>query len=54
MIVETTVQQETIEAKQIRAYIQGCEERTIELRGYGLTTTERDEVEQDASTIYQS
>ncbi len=51
-MIETTVQQETIEAKQISAYIQGCEERTIELRGYGLTTTERDEVEAEARELY--
>jgi|GEM_PF-3862576 hypothetical protein len=54
MIVESTVQQETIEAKQIRAYIEGCEERTMELRGYGLTTTERAEVEAEAHELYAS
>ncbi len=51
-MIETTVQQETIVAKQIRAYIRGCDERTMELRGYGLTTDERGEVEAEAHELY--
>lgn len=55
-MIETTIQADytgsTIEAVQIAAYIEGYEERIIEIRGYGLTTDERHEAEQRAHELY--
>ena len=50
-MIETSVAQ-TIQDRQIAAYIQGCDERTIELRGYGLTEDELLEVETEARELY--
>jgi hypothetical protein len=52
-MIETSVAQ-TIEDRQIEAFVRGADEAMMEARGYGLTTTDRDEVEQDAITNYQS
>ena len=52
-MIESSVAQ-TIEDRQIEAFVCGADEAMVEARGYGLTATERDEVEQDAITIYQS
>ena len=52
-MIETSVAQ-SIEQRQIEAFVRGADEAMVEARGYGLTATERDEVEQDAITIYAS
>ena len=52
-MIESSVAQ-TIEDRQIEAFVRGADEAMVEARGYGLTATERDEVEQDAITIYAS
>ena len=52
MIVESVQQETKLQERLIRAYIRGCDERTIELRGYGLTTDERDGVEAEARELY--
>ena len=52
-MIEISVAQ-TIEDRQIEAFVRGADEAMVEARGYGLTTTERAEVEQDAITIYAS
>ena len=46
-MIESSVQR-TPSQREIEAYIAGFESVTIELRGYGLTDSERDELIQDA------
>jgi len=47
-VIETSVAQ-TIEERQIQAFVRGADEEMIEVRGYGLTETEA-----DAREIYTS
>jgi hypothetical protein len=50
-MIETSVAQ-TIEQRQIEAFVRGADEAMVEARRYGLTTTERDEVEAEAHELY--
>ena len=50
-MIETSIAQ-TIEQRQIEAFVRGADEAMLEARGYGLTTTERDEVEAEAHELY--
>ncbi|MDQ3703976.1 MAG: hypothetical protein M3437_01925 [Chloroflexota bacterium] len=52
-VIETSVAQETVQERQIRAFVRGANLEMIEVRGYGLTETERAEIEQDAIEIYK-
>ena len=45
---------QTIEERQIQAFVRGADEEMIEVRGYGLTETERAETEANAREIYTS
>ena len=38
--------------REIRAFVAGFEERTIEIRGYGLADEERAEIEAEARELY--
>lgn len=42
----------TIADREIMAFVAGAEERTTEIRGYGLTEAERAEVEAEAAALY--
>lgn len=42
----------SIAEREIAAYVRGFEETTLELRGYGLSADERDEITAEAVTIY--
>ncbi len=57
-MIETSVAQDqpqtqTIEEREVLAYIRGFEERTIEGRGYGLSHEEYVEVLEEAVALYR-
>ncbi len=52
-MIDVTVVQ-TIEQRQTVAFVRGADEAMIEGRGYGLTNSERAEVEAEAREIYTS
>jgi hypothetical protein len=52
-VIDVTVVQ-TIEQRQAEAFVRGADEAMIEARGYGLTNSERAEVEAEARGIYTS
>ncbi len=52
-MIETSVAQ-SIEERQIQAFVRGAELKMIEVRGYGLTDSERIEIEQDAIELFTS
>ena len=49
----TNAQDQTIEEREVLAYIRGFEERTIEGRGYGLSHEEYVEVLEEAMALYR-
>ena len=49
----TNAQDQTIEEREVLAYMRGFEERTIEGRGYGLSHDEYVEVLQEAMALYR-
>ena len=51
-MIETSVQQETLRERLVAAFMRGADEEMIEIRGYGLTKTERAETETEAHKIY--
>jgi hypothetical protein len=52
-MIETSVaQSETLEERLVRAYLAAADERTREIRGYGLDADEREEVEEEARELY--
>jgi hypothetical protein len=44
----------TLQERQIAAFIRGADEEMIDLCGYGLTDSERAEIEQEAIEVYAS
>jgi hypothetical protein len=49
----TNVQDQTIEEREVLAYVRGFEERTMENRGYGLSHEEYVEVLEEAMALYR-
>ncbi len=49
----TNAQDQTIEEREVLAYMRGFEERTIEGRGYGLSHDEYVEVLEEAMALYR-
>jgi hypothetical protein len=43
---------ETLSERMIRAYMEGAESGMVEVRGSGLTATEREEAELTARALY--
>ncbi len=53
-MIETSVAQtQTIEEREVAAYVRGFEERTMENRGYGLSHEEYVEVLEEAMALYR-
>ena len=57
-MIETSVnrtnsQDQTIEEREVVAYVRGFEERTMENRGYGLSHEEYVEVLEEAMALYR-
>jgi hypothetical protein len=53
-VIETSVaQDQTIEEREVLAYVRGFEERTTENRGYGLSHEEYVEVLEEAMALYR-
>ncbi len=50
--MDTMIVAETLSERMIRAYMDGAESGMIEVRGYGLTATEREEAELTAHSLY--
>jgi hypothetical protein len=52
-VIDTSVaQDQTIEEREVVAYVRGFEERTMENRGYGLSHKEYAEVLAEAHALY--
>ncbi len=49
----TDAQDQTIEEREVLAYVRGFEERTMENRGYGLSHEEYVEVLEEAIALYR-
>ncbi len=49
----TNAQDQTIEEREVLAYVRGFEERTMENRGYGLSHEEYAEVLEEAMALYR-
>jgi hypothetical protein len=57
-VIETSVNRtdardQTIEEREVLAYVRGFEERTMENRGYGLSHEEYVEVLEEAMALYR-
>lgn len=49
----TDAQDQTIEEREVLAYVRGFEERTMENRGYGISHEEYVEVLEEAIALYR-
>ena len=53
-MIENSVQQETLQERLVAAFVRGADEELMEVRGYGLTETERAETETEAHEIFSA
>lgn len=50
--MDTAIVAETLSERLIRSYLEGAESGMVEVCGYGLTATEREEAEITAHALY--
>lgn len=53
-VAQTIQERQLLASRLVQAFLRGADEEMIEVRGYGLTQTERAETEHDAIEIYAS
>lgn len=50
--MDTMIVAETLSERLIRSYMEGAESGMVEVRGYGLTASERADAEREAISLY--
>lgn len=51
-LMDTAIVAETLSERLVPSYLEGAESGMVEVRGYGLTATEREEAELTAHALY--